>query len=333
MVAQNWQLLKQAGDPASQRLIEMLQDLDAEVQGGGEVLTALGVKVLGGGSSGAAYLPDGTKLYVTNSTDHTVSVVDPATFLVLTTITSVALTGSPQFAWMAPDGSKLYIPGAGIGAGIVVIDPSDDTIVGTVAADTDDCVAFTPDSAKAYASWSGGVVRVIDVAAGTVTKTITVGTSPAWLTITPDGAKVYVMDSTDAAVYVIDTVTDTVVTTIPCGVSPFGGIATATKVYVEDGSTTTISVIDVATDTVTGTLPLTECYSPAMAVTPDGARVLIPCLAALVMLDVVTDAVVAAATVPGLAGNGIAVAPDGKSGVCITTGMVPFFITSRYPLS
>ncbi len=35
MVAQNWQLLKQAGDPASQRLIEMLQDLDAEVQEGG----------------------------------------------------------------------------------------------------------------------------------------------------------------------------------------------------------------------------------------------------------------------------------------------------------
>ncbi len=35
MVAQNWQLLKQGGDPASQLLIGMLQDLDAEVQEGG----------------------------------------------------------------------------------------------------------------------------------------------------------------------------------------------------------------------------------------------------------------------------------------------------------
>ncbi len=35
VVAQNWQLLKQGGDPASQLLIGMLQDLDAEVQEGG----------------------------------------------------------------------------------------------------------------------------------------------------------------------------------------------------------------------------------------------------------------------------------------------------------
>ncbi len=99
---------------------------------------------------------------------------------------------------------------------------------------------------------------------------------------TADGKKVYVADSVYNIVSVIDTVTNTVIDTIPVGIFPYGVTVThdGKKVYVTNRkgkivgfvNRNTVSVIDTSTNTVTTTVPVGN--NPfEIAVTHDGAKV------------------------------------------------------------
>ncbi|TMI83029.1 MAG: hypothetical protein E6H03_04515, partial [Bacillati bacterium ANGP1] len=67
----------------------------------------------------------------------------------------------------------------------------------------------------------------------------------------------YITDTWSNDLYIIDTATNTVVTTAAVGVDPFGVAATpdGSRVYVANSSDNTVSVIDTATDTVS-TVPV-----------------------------------------------------------------------------
>jgi len=84
----------------------------------------------------------------------------------------------------------------------------------------------------------------------------------------------YITNSGSNTVSVIDTATNTVVSTIPVGISP-GGVAVTpdgSKVYVTNFLSNTVSVIATATNTVVSTIPVGT--DPAgVAVTPDGSKV------------------------------------------------------------
>ena len=60
-------------------------------------------------------------------------------------------------------------------------------------------------------------VSVINTATNTVTATITVGTYPYGVSVSPDGSKVYVANNGDGTVSVINTATNTVTATITVG--------------------------------------------------------------------------------------------------------------------
>ncbi len=77
-------------------------------------------------------------------------------------------------------------------------------------------------------------VSVIDTATNTVVATITAGSSPIGVAITPDGARAYVANQIAGTVSVINTVSNTVVATITLGGSPFGVAITpdGTRAYV-----------------------------------------------------------------------------------------------------
>jgi len=92
-----------------------------------------------------------------------------------------------------------------------------------------------------------------------VTATISLGTSqnPSGVAITPDGTRAYVTISfPNNLVSVIDTATNTVISTIPVGVGPTGVAITpdGTRAYVTNDGSDTVSVIDTATNTVAGTI-------------------------------------------------------------------------------
>jgi YVTN family beta-propeller protein len=89
-------------------------------------------------------------------------------------------------------------------------------------------VAFMPDGKKAYvANTVSGTVSVIktNIANGVISKPtlhIRVGTEPYGLALTPDGKKLYVSNARSNSISVIDTLTDTVIKTIPVAAEPRG---------------------------------------------------------------------------------------------------------------
>src|SRR5438445_3514626 len=76
-------------------------------------------------------------------------------------------------------------------------------------------------------------------------------------------------DSGSNSVSVIDTATNTVVATIPVGLSPFGVAITpdGARAYVTNVADTTVSVVDAATNTVVATIPV-GLYPFGVAITP-----------------------------------------------------------------
>src|SRR5262252_5455382 len=85
----------------------------------------------------------------------------------------------------------------------------------------------------------------------------------------------YITNRNSNTVSVIDTVTNTVIATIPVGLSPFGVTVSldGSKVYFVNSNTNTVSVIDTAMNTVIGS-PIPVGLTPVgVAVTPDGSKV------------------------------------------------------------
>jgi YVTN family beta-propeller protein len=131
--------------------------------------------------------------------------------------------------------------------------------------------------------------------------------------VTPDGSKVYVMDSCDVAV--IATATNKVSTRIPLG-GDLAGIAASpdgSRIYVARPDSGTVSVIATAKNTVIGSPIRVGRNVSSVAVTPDGGKIYVT--------DTHTDTVLVIATATsamigppihvGGSPNGVAVTPDG----------------------
>ena len=97
-------------------------------------------------------------------------------------------------------------------------------------------------------------VSVIDTSTNTVVSTITVGTSPWGIAITPNGLYAYVTNLGSGNVLVINTSTNTVVSTISVGASPTSVAITPNGLYAYVTYSGNVSVIDTSTNTVVGTI-------------------------------------------------------------------------------
>ncbi|MDY9927291.1 PKD domain-containing protein, partial [Methanosarcina sp.] len=87
-------------------------------------------------------------------------------------------------------------------------------------------------------------------------KTVDVGSAPRGVAVSPDGSKVYVANSGNSAISVINTATDTVTKTVDVGSAPYGVSVTpdGAKAYVANQNSNTVSVIDTATNKVIDTV-------------------------------------------------------------------------------
>jgi YVTN family beta-propeller protein len=116
-----------------------------------------------------------------------------------------------------------------------------------------------------------GTVSVIDTATNTVVATVTVGTGPFGVAVTPDGKHAYVTNG-GGTVSVIDTASNTVVgTPIPVGSFPDGVAVTpdGKHAYVTNELSNNVSVIDTASNTVVATVAVGS-FPFGVAITPDG---------------------------------------------------------------
>jgi YVTN family beta-propeller protein len=192
------------------------------------------------------------------------------------------------------------------------------SLVGSVALqDFPVDIAFDPSGNTAYVATLSDTIDVVDVAAGTVTASIPVGSAyfPTRVEVSPDGDHALVSNTNDGTVSVIDALSLSVIETITVGTSPTG-IAFSpdgSTAYVANNGDGTVSVIDTASWSVT-TIPAGG--TPGMlAVSPDGGELWVPGDANGAVTVIDTSSLSIVATIASMPGPPmvVAFAPDGAT--------------------
>jgi YVTN family beta-propeller protein len=269
---------------------------------------------VGDSPSYLAVTPDGSSLYVMTAGGE-VQVVDTTD----QTVTAAIPVGSSGEIAITPDGARAYVA-----AGYVhVIDTATNTLVHSFEAteastpgvtNTAMSVAISPDGTLAYVGvyvfgagtfgiTAGGNVVLVDTASESVADTISLGSVPGALALTPDGSRLYVgIQSTfvntgygmgffpGRHVVMVDTITNAVASSNIIDLGADGpnhtqqntaaGIAvTADRrgVYIAVPRLSKVAIADVNTNTVTGLLPVMTApfhlaIAPDAAVTPEPYR-------------------------------------------------------------
>jgi YVTN family beta-propeller protein len=186
--------------------------------------TAVAQAHVGLGPVHVAVLPSGSRTYVANSMEDTVSSFASST---PTTVTTTVLAGKSQHP----------VP----------------VFVGSME-----------NSTMYVANYGDSTVDVITVATNVVSNSIPVGANPVALVETADANHLYSVNLGGNSVTSIDPVSKTVKTTIPVGASPVWGLARSDnqKIYVLNSGSGTITSIDTISDAVTcGASGLPACPS------------------------------------------------------------------------
>ena len=228
----------------------------------------------------------GPRVYVLNSGDNTISVIN-------TNTNQVIATSGPlgnNFA-VSPDGARLYVVN-GNSNSVSIVDANTLTPVGAsipVGSSPSD-IAVSPNGRYVHVANAGdgeftaGSVSIIDTSTNTVVADLVTGsgvisTIPFALAVNPDSSKVYVANAGEGTVSVIDTATKQVVgDPIFLGGEPFDVALSpdGRRVYVANNGDGTVSVIDTTTDQVVDTITVgagdTRSGPYTVAVSPDGRQ-------------------------------------------------------------
>ena len=214
-----------------------------------------------------AITPDGTKAYVSNSLSGTISVVDTATDMVLTTIPGFT---RPIGLDVTPDGATVYVCDY-LGDVVIRIDVATDTIIGAPIAITRPLLLrVNPAGTKVYVSESDltNSISVISTASNTVVATVPYGQLDNYgdMAFKTGGGEFLIRGS--GAENRVDTATDAL-TGAPIVMSyaaPAAGIvlnAAGTKFYVPLGNGD-VDVIDAATNLVITTITGVGAAAPGL---------------------------------------------------------------------
>jgi YVTN family beta-propeller protein len=173
----------------------------------------------------------------------------------------------------------------------------------------------------AYISTLNNSVLKIDTATNTLAATVTAGTYPYGIAVSPYGTRVYVTNLTSATVSVIDTITNTLATTVVVGQSPRGVAISpdGATVYVANNYSgangNSLMVIDTTTNKVKATVGMIQPVG--VVVSPNGKKVYVTRDQELsiandyvLVVDTATNTLAGSIEV-GRHPAGIAIAPDG----------------------
>jgi len=157
------------------------------------------------------------KMYVSNLTSDSVSVIDVGTLTVTKEITGF---DDPRSIVFSPYGQRAFVGNQGDGA-IRVIDTSNDTLIATwdISADALAGIDISPDGSTLYVGDTRGRLYTVDAVNGQVMDTISAGVGDRlWdVEVFPEqaGAFAYASHSRNGFVTVLDTGTNSQVGTIP----------------------------------------------------------------------------------------------------------------------
>jgi len=207
-------------------------------------------------------------LYVANTGDNTVSIIDTSSYAVIKTPHVGSYPGSIAFT---PDGSSVYVANNDSDTVSVI----DNMTFSTSTIKVGNCpsgIAITPDGTKAFVSnYLDGSVSIIDTAQKSVIAEVVVGSNPASIAITPDGKHAYIANILDNSISVIDTASHEI-KTIEINTNPFSlAITPNGKFAYASTYNGIISVLDIANAAIATKIP-TESKLNGITITPNGKK-------------------------------------------------------------
>jgi len=193
---------------------------------------------------------------------------------------------------------------------------------------------------RAYTVDFDGAINVFDTETNAVVDKITLCTNlsctPIIAAATPNGTRLYVTNTLLNNVWVVDTISDTVIDTITVGPNPWGVAITpdGKRAYVAAGGI--IDVIDTDTNRVIHTI--SDIDNPiGIAITPDGTRAYVANGAGTVsVVDTGTDTIIATIPIldrfglPAFGLSAIVITPDGTRAYVVSsnTGQIDVIDTT-----
>lgn len=262
--------------------------------------------------------PDGQTLWVTDTWNDRLVVVDVPSRTVVETFSAGFYPGEVV---ISPDAATAYFADTGSDV-IRTFDTEARTELGELAeVMSPEYLGISPDGSTLYALAGGSghrLLSVIDTTTGAVVEEITVGYFPLSLDVSPDGSTVYVANSRDNTVSAIDTETYAIENitvgdvAFPVVVSPDGQTLYVAEREAEGaGYAKAIRVVDTTTHEVIEIIN-TGVSLWGLAVAPDGGAVYATASddGMMVIVDTATHSVAATVALSG-DNYGIAVAPNG----------------------
>jgi YVTN family beta-propeller protein len=277
----------------------------------------------------------GYRVYVTSEVSGELSVIDPGTLEVIST---VMLGKRPRGIHASPDGKLIYValsgsPIAGPGVdesklppadktadGIGVFDVLENKVVRIINAGSDpEEFDLSKDGSLLYASNEDvGGASIVDIAAGKIVQTLKVGDEPEGVTTSPDGRFVYVTSEDAGTISVIDTAATKVIKTFNVGHRPrdVAFMPDGTKAYATRENDAIVSIIDVAKHEPSGEIQLGQAgvIKPmSVVLSPDASKLFVSTGRGKMVsvIDTTTDKVIGSFEA-GTRPWGIGVSPDGK---------------------
>jgi len=263
--------------------------------------TNIGIAQIGLGPVHAALLPNGTRIYVANSLEDTVSSYAPSNATAVTT-TSLIAGSIPVFVETTESGT-VYVANFGnntVSAISVVSNVVSNTMnVGIAPV----ALAETPNGQKVYVANQGdngtnGSVSSISTVDKSVNLTIAGATwlSPRSVAVRSDSQRAYALDTGNSTLTAINTSTDAVTGVVPASSIGAGADfmrydAKLNRLYVTSSTGATLSILDASADppvaltvapiTISAALPASGQTDPcsgaavnpvSIATLPDGTR-------------------------------------------------------------
>lgn len=197
----------------------------------------------------AALIANGTRLYVANTGEDTVSANAVNSPTVVATI-SLPSGSKPVFV-TSTEIANAYVANSGNNT-VSVINATSNVLTTTVPVGTNPtAMAELPNGQKLYVLNKGsGDVSVINTIDDSIGTTIGVGSSPSWIAARSDNARVYALDAS-GTIYDIDTLSDTVRGTVSSGGSGANFIlydSASNSLLVTNSGSASVSIFDASVD-------------------------------------------------------------------------------------
>ncbi len=221
--------------------------------------TNVGVATVGLGPVHAALLPNGSRIYVANSLEDTISSYALTSLTPVTT--SLPFGSRPVFVHTTENGT-IYVANIGstttvppTSPSVAAISASNNAVINNVTLQFSPiALAETPDGKKVYAVGSDGAgvgwVVSINSLDKSLNEAITGLSAPLWVATRSDSQRAYVLNSGSGTVSTIDTFSDIVLSNVAVGAGANFMLydPKLNRLYVTNPTAGTVGILDASTD-------------------------------------------------------------------------------------